>query len=119
MGYSNTALEETAVWRCECTLLQGSMATLLSYNPDRMLEEEMKDWTAGRICKRLLQSCILQCNALVLTQVIQGKIHDTYFLSNVAVRSQDSSVTTQTRLGAGQIRKHGSTPSTGKKLFSL
>jgi hypothetical protein len=72
MDCSNTALEGTAVWRYECILLQGSMATSPSYNPDRKLEEEMEDLTAGRICKRLIQNFTKQCTALVLIQVIHG-----------------------------------------------
>jgi hypothetical protein len=89
MGCSNTALEGTAVWRYESTLLQGSTVTSLPYNPDRMLEAEMEDLTAGRICKRLTQNCIKQCTALILIQVILGTNHDTYVLSNAAVASHD------------------------------
>jgi hypothetical protein len=105
MGCSNTVLEGTAVWRYECTLLQGSMATSPSYNPDMTPAAEMEDLTVGKICKRLIQKCITQCTALVLILVILGRNHDTYVLSNVVVTSQDSSVTTVTRPQAGKIRE--------------
>ena len=117
MGCSNTVLEGTAVWRYEWTLLQGSTATLPSYNPDMTLEAEMEDLTAGRICKRLIQNCITQCTALVLIQVVLGRNHDTYVLSDAEFTSRDSSVTTVTLLQPGQIRDHGSTPSTEKRFF--
>ena len=116
MGCSNTVLEGTAVWRYECTLLQGSMATSPSYNPDMTLAAEMEDLTVGKICKRLIQKCITQCTALVLIQVVLGKNHDT--CSHVAM-SQDNSVTTVTQPQARQIRDHGSTPSKEKRFFSF
>ena len=53
MGCSNTVLEGTAVWRYECTLLQGSMATSPSYNPDMTPAAEMEDLTVGKICKKV------------------------------------------------------------------
>jgi len=119
MGCSNTVLEGTAVWRYECTLLQGSMATLPSYNPDTTLAAEMEDLTVGKICKRLIQKCITKCSVLVFIQVVLGRNHDTYVLFNVVVMSHDSSVTTLTQPHAGQIRDHGSTPSTQKRFFKF
>lgn len=119
MGCSNTVLEGTAVWRYECTLLQGSMVTLPSYNPDTTLAAEMEDLTVGKICKTLIQKCITQGTALVLTQVVLERNHNTYVLSNVVVMSQGSSVTTVTQPQAVQIRDHGSTPSTEKRFLSF
>jgi len=119
MGCSNTVLEGTAVWRYVCTLLQGSMTTLPSYNPDMTLAAEMEDLTVGKICKRLIQKCKTRCTALVLIQMVLGRNHDTYVLPNVVVMSQDSSVTTVTQPQAGQIRDHGSTPSKEKRFFSF
>jgi len=89
MGCSNTVLEGTAVWRYECTLLQGSMATMLSYNPDTTLATEMEDLTVGKICKRLIQKCVTRCTALLSIQVVLGRNHDTYVLSSTEARSSN------------------------------
>jgi len=68
-------------------------------------QQRWRIWQLAKSAKRLIQKCITQCTALVLILVVLGRNHDTYVLSNVAVTSQDSSVTTVTRPQAGKIRE--------------